>query len=486
MQPKAIYLSLVIVLAFANLGLAADLELSTRAQQTEGGYSARPRESQSEPLTLQATLGNSVYSRTTPKRLVLKVDLVAKSTKPIHRKPLNLALVFDRSGSMAKQKKFEYAIQAAKLIIENLSPDDVISLIIFGDEAVTLSPAGYAVNKEFLYHCLADFKPEGNTNLSAGMLESFAQIDSMSQEGQHKQVIVLTDGLANRGVSNPAKITGMIEQARKRGIHLSTIGCGSKFDEKLMADMATAGSGRYTLVKEPEGIPKAVANELNGLLAVVAQNVKLDVRPSRGNPITRVYGDLIPEPRMRHGAGIGDMRDGESKIMLLEIKPGARGRNGSLQVLVTVTYDDPESGSRKTQQVNVTARYDSAYSAVQASESRSVLLYANVLNAMEEAQAAIESLDTKLFNSLRKSFEQIYEETRAHAIVTSDQLLLNQTFLLNHFMAELWAASQNAPLHDHAEARRQLQKDVEYQRYLLGHHRKPKAGSKEHEEHKER
>ena len=57
------------------------------------------------------------------------------------------------------------------------------------------------------------------------------------------------------------------------------------------------------------------------------------------------------------------------------------------------------------------------------------------------------------------------------AIETRDQQLLSQTFMLKHFMTELAVASETGLVHGHEDARRQLSRDLEYQRYLRTHHR---------------
>ena len=423
------------------------------------------------PLVLRAAFSHSAYSMAVPRRLILKLHLSATSKKPITRKPLNIALVFDRSGSMAEQKKFEYAMKAAMMVVENLSDRDVISLIVFGDRAIVLSPAGKAVNKDYLYHRLTEFEPEGNTNLSAGMLEAFAQIDSKSAEGQHKQVIVLTDGLANRGVTDPLELSAMVAKARKRGIHLSTIGCGTEFDGKLLTDIAIAGAGRYTYVGDAEEIPAAVSAELNGLLEVVAQNVKLEIRASPDSSITQLSGRLPTAPVPSHTIDVGDMRNTESGIMLVEVEPGARKAGATVEVVIGLTFDDPRSGTRTKREIRVRAEFFAEAKRVRESENKAVLLYARVLDAMEKAEEAIEGLDTDRFASLRASFDRIHEETRLYAIASRDQVLLNHAFLLQHYMAELWAASDSALLHGHDEAKKRLKKDIEYRRYLLRHHR---------------
>ena len=99
------------------------------------------------------------------------------SATPSRRPPLSLALVIDHSGSMAEDRKWEFAVEAAHLVIENLSARDIVTVVGFGDVATVLSPAGLAVNSAFLRHRLTDIEPKGWTNLSAGLLEAFAQLD---------------------------------------------------------------------------------------------------------------------------------------------------------------------------------------------------------------------------------------------------------------------------------------------------------------------
>ena len=116
-------------------------------------------------------MSHAFYTKAVPERLILKVDLSAVGESPQKRRPLNLALVIDRSGSMAKDQKFTYAMEAAGLVVENLSNRDVISLITFNQSATVLSPAGRAVNKQFLHYRFGQFGPSD----SAGTAQWFGR-----------------------------------------------------------------------------------------------------------------------------------------------------------------------------------------------------------------------------------------------------------------------------------------------------------------------
>ncbi len=426
-------------------------------------------------VTMRAALSHSRFTQSTPGRLILKVDLSAAAKAPGKRRPLNLALVFDRSGSMADEHKFNHAMRAANIVFENLSEHDIVSLIAFNEQPTVLSPAGRAVNKDFLRFRLRQFGPTGDTNLSAGLLEAFAQIESKSAKGQMKRVIVLTDGLANCGITDPEKLRKLVAAAHERGIGVSTLGCGTEFSEDILSSLAKAGGGRYTYVRSGELIPGAVAAELNGLLDVVAQNAKLEIRATSGAGITHVFGRFLPGPVPAYSFELGDIRDEERGSFLLELSPGSFEAGSTVGVDVTITLDNPETGTRSQFTAHAESEFATSIKEAKKSANKNVLVYANVLKAMEKAEEAIQGLDLDRFKEAHELFDRYYEVARQHAIDTRDQQLLNQTFLLRHFMADLSLAVERAPLHDHDDAKKQLRKGADYRRYLLEHHQPPPA-----------
>lgn len=428
--------------------------------------------------TFRAALSHAAYARGATDRLVVKIDVAAPSGNAgasSLRPPVDVVLVIDRSGSMAQERKFEFALRGAGVVVENLSERDEFALVAFADDAIVLSPTGRVVNKQFLTHRLTEVDPEGWTNLSAGLLAAFAQYDRDSgaaqTEPRAQHVVLLTDGKANRGVTDPLKLRAMVEAARKRGISVSTMGVGTDFDGKLLADLAEAGGGRYTYAKAAEDIPSAMAAEVGGLLDVVAQGAELRVRATGGAEITRVFGSTQDQAAPEQVFKLGDLRRGERGVFVLELRPTSFADGGSAGVQAELSYDDPAKAMRVKESADAAAVYVADRSEAEKTKDAAVALYAEVLVALEDAEEAAAGLDKERAAAATRRFDALYARAREAALAAHDQELLNQAFMLKHFAQEIKAAERSGLLHGHEDAKAQLKKEAEYRRYLLGHHR---------------
>ena len=374
---------------------------------------------------------------------------------------------------MADEGKFDYAMQAARLVIENLAERDIVTIVAFNEEAVVLSPAGSATNKPFLEHRMDEIAPEGWTNLSAGLLEAFAQLESRVPDDETMRVIVLTDGKANRGTTDPKELRRLVGSARSRGIAVSTMGCGLEFDEDVLTGMAEAGGGRYTYIQSIEQIPEAMSAELDGLLHVVAQNVTIDVVAKRGLDITDVSGRLLNAPTRSYTFDLGDFREGEHGVLVVYLEPRDFVTGAVAAIDCTLSFDRTDLAVRERYGSMLEAVMIDNRNLVRERADQTVVLYATILDASERAEDAVLGLDEEGYRKAADLFRRYYELTRRHARETRDQQLLNQAFLLNHFMAELSEAAEAGFMHDHADAKRHLTKEVEFRRYMRTHHRQP-------------
>jgi len=193
------------------------------------------------------------------------------------RAPLNLSIVLDRSGSMHGEK-LEYAKKAAAFVVEQLNADDIVSIVDYDSDVEVVSASDFVKNKQVLTEKINKILDRGSTNLSGGLLEGYKQVLSTKKEGFVNRVLLLSDGLANVGITDTAKLKDLVQQKFKEtGISVSTFGLGEGFNEDLMTAMAENGGGNYYYIDSPDKIPGIFAKELDGLLSVVAQQAKISV-----------------------------------------------------------------------------------------------------------------------------------------------------------------------------------------------------------------
>jgi len=280
------------------------------------------------------------------------------------RPRVNVAFVLDRSGSMSGRNKIDLAKQALHEGIERLAATDRFSVVVY-DNAVDVVAAGRAATgdaKREAQHELDHIGPRGNTNLSGGWLAGVEQVAQALDPEAVNRVLLLTDGLANDGITDPAELERHALELRNRGVSTSTFGVGQDFNEALLGSMADAGGGQYRFIGSAGEIRALIASEVGELLEVTARGVDLRVRGPEGLRVaclspfavdqgsreTVVHlGDLVADQVVRLVLAFGCPLGEPGREMGVEISVGDRGGRLAGSATLTWAFADGEANSRQ-------------------------------------------------------------------------------------------------------------------------------------------
>ena len=272
------------------------------------------------------------------------VYLLAKVTGPkgeTNREPLplNLSVVIDRSGSM-KGDKLKYVKLAAKELVSKLGKKDRLSLVTYDSTVQILLPPRMVEDKQRFFDAIAPLNSGDMTNLSGGWLQGCSDVASDLSENGVNRVLLLTDGLANRGVSDPNQLVSMAAQKRAEGITTTTFGVGMDYNEDLLTRMANEGGGAFYFIDNPDQAAGLFAEELTDLYNVVGQNLTVAIET---DSVVRSVKQLYEYPRSEERGALvyqlGDLYAEEDRYQLFELKLRALDEGEIRLGQVTISYD---------------------------------------------------------------------------------------------------------------------------------------------------
>ena len=274
---------------------------------------------------------------------------VPRTSAPRPRLPLDLALVLDRSGSMAGEK-ITLAKKAAADAVQLLRDSDRCALVAYDDEilrAVRSAPVARA-QRESLLRAIGTIDARGTTDLFGGWMAGAEEI-AESGDGRLRRVLLLTDGIANVGVTDPDDIVRHVRELAARGVSTTTFGIGRDFDEILVSGMAEAGNGHFYYIERGQQIPDYLAGELGELLTIAAKSVTLALRVSPGVRIQNLNG--LPMAGAIYQ--LGDLSEGAviDLCFVLEVAPGSPG---PVEVVAALAWEEAAEQAARSAQGDVT------------------------------------------------------------------------------------------------------------------------------------
>jgi len=296
------------------------------------------------PLTFSVRTSNPLLPRGDRMTTHMEVRLRAHAVGKVRRRPLNVALVLDRSGSM-RGAKMRDAKEAARKMVRLLEPGDVISVISYSDTVRVDWPAKpYRIrDHRRILSTIDRMNANGSTFLEGGMREGAKQVRGWMGGNRITRVLLVSDGNANVGVRGGRALGHIARRLLHKGVATTTIGLGLDYNEDTMTAIADGGAGSYFYVRESRELESTFRDELRRMMATAARNVMVRIRPGDGVQVRTVHG--YDAERGNGGAVIiplADLSEHAERGVLIELSVPTRAYGTRRLARVDVAFADTD------------------------------------------------------------------------------------------------------------------------------------------------
>jgi Ca-activated chloride channel family protein len=207
------------------------------------------------------------------------------------RPPLNLAIVVDRSGSM-QGEKLQAVTQALSRLIDQLTQEDRLSLVLFDDRVDVLVPSTEVTSREQLRRALSRITARGSTDMASGLRAGYEQVAAYAgTPGVNDRVLIFTDAQANTGDVDVESFTELAAATAEQGIGLTVFGVGVDLNQDLTLAITKLRGGSYFYLGDAEKIATVFDRDFDLLVTPLAYDLTLTLTPSPGFRVAQVYGE---------------------------------------------------------------------------------------------------------------------------------------------------------------------------------------------------
>jgi Ca-activated chloride channel homolog len=211
-----------------------------------------------------------------PQHKLVRIGLQGKqlATPP----PSSLVFLLDVSGSMDAPNKLPLLKQSVCLLVQQLSAQDKVSIVVYAGNAGLVLPPTSGDQKRKIMAAIDQIEAGGSTAGGEGIELAYKQAQAAFIKGGNNRVILATDGDFNVGPSSDGELVRMIEQKRDQGIFLTVLGFGTgNYKDSKMEQLADKGNGNYAYIDTIGEAKKVLGEDLRGTLFTIAKDVKIQV-----------------------------------------------------------------------------------------------------------------------------------------------------------------------------------------------------------------
>ncbi|MCB9419286.1 MAG: VWA domain-containing protein [Ardenticatenaceae bacterium] len=208
-----------------------------------------------------------------PQLVYLLVNVNPPESEIQTSQPINLSLVIDRSTSM-KGERLEYIKSALELLINKLSPEDIISVISFSDRADVVIPSQPVADKKSLIFKIRSIYTSGGTEIFQGLNAGMKELRQVNLTQYNNHLILLTDG---HTYGDADQCLSLAQQAAKLGIGYSAFGLGSEWNDQFLDQLVSPSGGQSQYIENPAQILDYLQRRISGLGTIYAHDLRLSM-----------------------------------------------------------------------------------------------------------------------------------------------------------------------------------------------------------------
>ena len=291
-------------------------------------------------LSIDARLANSHYLANTPSTVHLALNAKSKNHPgKVMRVPADVVLVIDRSGSMSGSR-MEHALAAAEYVVDSLETGDRIAIVSYSSDSSLDLPFTEisASSRATVRQRLRSIRPTGGTCISCGL--NTAENELRNHGDNVARVILLSDGQANSGVTDPNALGNIARRLEQKGTGIATVGVGLDYNEDLMNRVAVAGNGNHYFVENPSMLAKTLEAELQSMQQLVARRTILRFELAEGVKFVRGYDRDFQVNGQKVTVSLGDIPADAERTALLELELPLHAAGLVPITKLEVSYDD--------------------------------------------------------------------------------------------------------------------------------------------------
>jgi len=292
-------------------------------------YGYRPPSDRAQPFSVTTELAPAPWN---PRRQLLLIGIQGYRV-PADRIPAaNLVFLVDTSGSMNEPDKLPLLKASLRQLVRQLRKQDRVAIVTYAGSAGVVLPSTPGDRHATIEAAIDGLGAWGSTNGGAGIDLAYAQAEQGFIEGGVNRVILATDGDFNVGTVDEQSLKTRIEDHRRSGIALTTLGFGQgNYNDAMAVMLADAGNGSHHYIDSLQEGRRVLVQEMSATLLTIARDVKIQVEfnPARVKEYRLVGYEkrvLRREDFNNDKVDAGEIGAGANVTALYEIVP--QGSNG--------------------------------------------------------------------------------------------------------------------------------------------------------------